>query len=50
VIYLGRHYLAFRDTERVQAISRHFDSLVREASVPSRDFPSHLDRLVQAIR
>jgi len=45
VLYLGRNYLAFRDTERVQAMSRHFDSLVREADVPSRDFPAHLARL-----
>ncbi|WP_210527125.1 helix-turn-helix domain-containing protein [Rubellimicrobium arenae] len=45
VIYLGRHYLAFRDTHRVQAISRHFDDLVREAAVPSRDFPRHLEEL-----
>ena len=45
VIYLGRNYLAFRDSERVQAISRHFDGLVREAAVPSRDFPAHLQRL-----
>ena len=49
VIYLGRNYLAFRDTERVQAITRHFDTLVREAEVPSRDFPAHLERLAQAI-
>jgi transcriptional regulator with XRE-family HTH domain len=50
VLYLGRNYLAFRDAERVQAISRHFDGLVREAAVPSRDFPAHLDRLMRAIR
>ena len=49
VIYLGRNYLAFRDTERGQAISRHFDNLVREASVPSRDFPTHLERLARGI-
>lgn len=44
-IYLGRNYLAFRDTERVQAMTRHFDDLVRGAAVPSRDFPGHLERL-----
>lgn len=48
VIYLGRNYLAFRDSERVQAISRHFDLLVREASVSSRDFPAHLAALQAA--
>ncbi len=46
VVYLGRNYLAFRDKERVQAISRHFDVLVRESSVSARGFPAHLDALV----
>lgn len=45
VIYLGRNYLAFRDTERVQAISRHFDLLVREADIAARDLPVVLARL-----
>ena len=45
VIYLGRNYLAFRDKERVQAISSHFDTLVREADISARDLPRHLDQL-----
>lgn len=45
VIYLGRNYLAFRDTERVQAITAHFDNLVREASVSARDLPDHIRSL-----
>ena len=49
VIYLGQNYLAFRDTERVQAFTRHFDGLVREADVPERDFPTHLQALRAAI-
>ncbi len=49
VLYLGRNYLAFRDSERVQAISQHFDGLIREAAVPSRDFPAHLARLLRVI-
>ena len=47
VIYLGQHYLAFRDTERVSALIRHFDLLVREAHVSSRDLPEHLKVLAQ---
>lgn len=50
VVYLGRNYLAFRDKKRVQAISRHFDVLVREASVSARGFPAHLDALVAAAK
>ena len=45
VIYLGRNYLAFRDKERVQAISGHFDTLVRDADISARDLPKHLDML-----
>ncbi|MEJ6394345.1 helix-turn-helix transcriptional regulator [Gymnodinialimonas sp. 2305UL16-5] len=45
VIYMGRHYIAFRDRERVQAITRHFDWLVREAQVGSREIPAFLDGL-----
>jgi transcriptional regulator with XRE-family HTH domain len=49
VIYMGQHYLAFRDRDRVRAISRHFDGLVREASVSARDIPALLDRLKGAV-
>lgn len=45
VIYLGANYLAFRDAERVRMITKHFDHLVREASVPSREFPDYLNKL-----
>ncbi len=42
VLYLGRNYVAFRDNERITAFSRHFDALVREASVPARALPGFL--------
>lgn len=42
VLYLGRHYLAFRDSARVDSFSRHFDWLVREAAVSARAVPDHL--------
>lgn len=45
VIYLGRNYLAFRDTERVQAITSHFDGLIRKAEMSSREVPELLARL-----
>lgn len=44
-LYVGRDYLTFRDTERVSALTQHFDQLVREASISARDFPAHLDAL-----
>ncbi|MEC3861891.1 helix-turn-helix transcriptional regulator [Mesobacterium sp. TK19101] len=45
VIYLGRNYVSFRDTERVQAITTHFDHLVREATVGARSTTAHLSEL-----
>jgi transcriptional regulator with XRE-family HTH domain len=45
VIYLGRNYIAFRDRERIDAITAHFDALVRQADLGARDFPAFLDRL-----
>ena len=42
VLYIGRNYLAFRDTERVEALTLHFDNLVREASIGARDLPDHI--------
>lgn len=50
VIYTGRHYLSFRDIERVEIFTNDFDTLVREASVAARDLPDHLRDLAQLIR
>jgi hypothetical protein len=44
-LYIGQSYLVFRDVERVRAFVRHFDFLVREASVSARDFPTYLRAL-----
>ena len=49
VLYVGRNYVAFRDSERVQAFTAHFDGLVREASVTARDLPDHLRGLRAAL-
>lgn len=45
VLYIGRNYIAFRDSERVQAFSQHFDNLVREATVSDREIVGHLRML-----
>lgn len=45
VLYVGHHYLSFRDPARVDVLARHFDTLVREASVTSRGVPGHLAAL-----
>ncbi len=45
VLYLGQHYLCFRDRARVAAFARDFDQLVRVAKVSDRDFPDYLRAL-----
>ncbi|MEM8654023.1 MAG: helix-turn-helix transcriptional regulator [Pseudomonadota bacterium] len=45
VIYTGGHYMAFRDRERIETLSLHFDTLIRQASFTARDFPDHLTSL-----
>jgi len=49
VIYLGRNYLAFRDPDRIAALTTHFNQLVRQADVPDHDFPAHLMQLREMI-
>lgn len=49
VIYVGKHYLAFRDTERVQALTAQFDGLIRAAEVGAHDMPTHLRSLRDAL-
>ncbi|MDJ0629534.1 MAG: helix-turn-helix transcriptional regulator [Rhodobacter sp.] len=46
VLYVGRNYIAFRDSERVQTFSRHFDGLVKEAEVSDREIEGYLEGLL----
>ena len=49
VVYLGRHYLAFRESTRIAAFTQHFDWLVREAEVGARDLAKILADLRREI-
>lgn len=49
VIYIGRNYMVFRDTERVQALTLHFDHLLREADISARALPERLAALREAL-
>ena len=49
VLYIGQSYMVFRDNERVRIFVRHFDTLVREASVSAHDFPGHLTALARKL-
>ncbi|MCV6545995.1 MAG: XRE family transcriptional regulator [Cohaesibacter sp.] len=48
VLYVGQCYLAFREAERVHALSDHFDWLVREAKIDARYVADHIDTLITA--
>ncbi|MDZ4395959.1 MAG: helix-turn-helix transcriptional regulator [Cypionkella sp.] len=48
-VYLGRHYIVFRDPARVQSILQHFDGLVRSAPFGARGVRDHLVQLQQVM-
>lgn len=50
VLYVGQHYIAFRDTERVNTFSQQFDGLVRAAKIAERDVLTYIDALGGKIR
>ncbi|MEM9785551.1 MAG: helix-turn-helix transcriptional regulator [Pseudomonadota bacterium] len=49
VIYIGRNYLVFRDTDRVVAITQHFDALVRAAAIGQRELAGYFDGLIASV-
>ena len=49
VIYLGQKYLVFRVPDRIQALSQHFDGLIREAEIGTRELPAIIDTLLQEL-
>ncbi len=48
-LYMGSNYLVFRDTNRVSAMTDHFDDLLRKADVTTRDLPALLANLQSQI-
>jgi transcriptional regulator with XRE-family HTH domain len=47
VLYVGRFYLAFRESDRIRRLAEHFDYLVRESVVDSRNLSDFLDGCVK---
>ena len=50
VLYTGGHYMAFRDSQRIETFTGDFDLLVREAQRTARDFPDFLTDMRALIR
>jgi hypothetical protein len=42
VVYVGGHYLTFRERGRIETLSRHFDALVRQSVSTARDAAEYL--------
>ena len=45
VFYVGSHYMAFRDRDRIEVFTDHFDTLIRESDMTARHLPDHLRAL-----
>jgi transcriptional regulator with XRE-family HTH domain len=50
VVYVGRFYLAFRESARIQSLTQHFDWLVREADVDARGAADWMRGLLAQVR
>ena len=49
VVYVGRYYMVFREKRQVQALTEHFDSLVRDAEVDARSLSSKVEEISSSI-
>jgi transcriptional regulator with XRE-family HTH domain len=49
VFYAGQHYMAFRDSDRIETFTQHFDTLVRESDFTARQLPDQLRALRSAL-
>jgi transcriptional regulator with XRE-family HTH domain len=49
VLYVGTQNVAFRDRDRIQIFTKHFDTLVTQATVSARDLSAHLQQLRQQV-
>lgn len=48
-IYLGQMYFVFNTTEHIRVLTRHFDTLIRAATVQSTEATGFLRRLVEEV-
>ena len=45
VVYIGRYYMVFREVRQIQALTQHFDNLVREAEVDARSVATAIEKM-----
>ncbi|MGB1257398.1 MAG: helix-turn-helix domain-containing protein [Thiolinea sp.] len=49
VVYIGRYYLVFREKQQIQALTRHFDYLIREAEVDARHVAGAIEERMKKV-
>lgn len=50
VLYLGRNYIAFRDRDRIESFTKHFDNLVRQSLISARDWGVFISELLSQLK
>lgn len=47
VVYIGRYYMVFRERKQIQALTQHFDYLVREADTGARTAADTIEKMAE---
>ncbi|WP_198409158.1 helix-turn-helix transcriptional regulator [Magnetospira sp. QH-2] len=45
VVYIGRYYMAFRENRQIQALTNHFDQLVRDSETDARSVADIIEQM-----
>lgn len=45
VVYIGRYYMVFRERKQIQALTEHFDYLVRESETGARETADAIEKM-----
>ncbi|WP_169568807.1 helix-turn-helix domain-containing protein [Sneathiella limimaris] len=48
VIYIGQYYMVFRENRQIQALTQHFDNLVKESEIDARSVSEHIEDILKA--
>ena len=46
IIYVGRYHLVYREKRQVQALTDHFDQLVRDAEFDARSIADKIEKML----
>ncbi|MBO6826502.1 MAG: helix-turn-helix transcriptional regulator [Sneathiella sp.] len=45
VIYIGQYYMVFRENRQIQALTQHFDQLIRASEIDARSISAYIENL-----